>query len=110
MLDYNNLFECSCGKFLPFGTKRCPYCGYDYTDIEKSERKILFEKWGFVFCLAFPFIMEFILPQTAYECIGQLAIIFVPPMVLFMINWYQDSKELFKYREIIYKIKENEKK
>ena len=40
MLDYTNLFECSgCKKFLPFGSTKCPYCGYDYKNPEKWEKE-----------------------------------------------------------------------
>ncbi len=108
MKDYHNLFECSCGKFLPFGTKRCPHCGYDYTNIDKSEKKFLFEKFYMGFCFVFPFVALSFFKPSAFECIGELTVIFLPFLLYFTFIWYNDSKEFSKYRKTIYEILDRE--
>lgn len=45
-LDYTNLFTCpGCSKLLPFGTKKCPICKYDFEHPEIEDRK---KKIGYV--------------------------------------------------------------
>ena len=62
MLDYTNLFYCECGALLPFGTKKCPHCSYEFTNPEKEEKarkkRNLIILIGFLWFILAPSLMQ----------------------------------------------------
>lgn len=105
MLDYTNLFECDCGKLIPLGAEKCPYCGCDYINYEKWEkeqRKKHILAW---FGLVWFFIAPCFIQLQGVEILSSIIVATSIPLILYI--WYL-NKKIKKYEKDLYKVEMGE--
>lgn len=105
--DFTNCFSCSgCGKSLPFGIKKCPICGYDYTDIKTSEKNLKYANIFITFCILWFFayvgICHFNTVKRLSSIIGHFCLGFLPIIIFIKTKL---NKELDFYKNQYWKVK-----